>query len=869
MNRWLRLLEWCCPPSLYESIEGDLLEQFEEDKKQLGEKKAKTQLAFNVIKFLRPGILLRNQFKLYNPMMLASDYLKFTWRSLGRHKVFSFINITGLTIGMALCLMITNYVLFEKSYDQFYPRHKDIVRVTYSRFFEGEFQYSKAQVFPAVAEVAKNAIPEVEEVVRIFPVTTHVEAVFEVTEQNQLRRFTESDLYAVDSSFFKVFPLQFIEGDPNTALTGKNKIVLSAAVAEKYFGKESALNKVIKWDGMGDWQITGVFKDLPENSHMKLGVLTSWMEVYEPGHDWNWDGFYTYLLLQPDADISKLTEQIQRIADSKMKGDSNPNQIASEFDLQPIGGIHLHSHLVGEMRMNGNAVTVNALQIVAILIVSLALMNYLNLSLTRAFKRGKEVGVRKVIGSTRSQLVQLFIMESSLFNFISFFLAIGISLLGASAFNSLVERPVDMIIWRQSILTYGLIVVILLVSSFLSGFYPALILASFNPVAALKGGHRSPYGRSFRRLLIIAQFFITITLVTGTILIYKQTMFMQQQDLGFSLSQKLIIKSQALAGSEMDSAFVNRIALFKMKIKEDKDVLSATITSTIPGRENEWLGRITKPDKDELISSVRMRVDIDFLDTYGLRLVAGKNFSDEQQSQQIIINESTAKTLGYENNNQALGKKLMRDHEIVGVVNDFHEQSMRHPIVPSLYSQGQGYMKYITVNVSSENIFGTVTNMKKYWLDVFPDRSFEYFFLDEYFNRQYQQEKQLGKVFGYFSGIGIFIACLGLLGFAYFMSHQRLKEIGIRKALGATAASLIQLLSSELTWLLLLGGTIAIPFSYYFSMEWLSTYRVRIETGWELFVLPIIFVGMVAFASVFFILVKAIQTNPIDILKNE
>ncbi|MBK8289780.1 MAG: ABC transporter permease [Flammeovirgaceae bacterium] len=868
MKGVFKLLRSFCPDHLYEAIEGDLLQKFEKDVKQFGEKRAKRRLLWNVIRFCRPGILLRNKHSINLYPIMISNYLKFSMRNMRRHSVFTFINVTGLVMGIAVCLLMLNYVEFEKSYDKFFPRSKDIVRVSYSRLIDNELQYSKAQIFPAVGETLKETIPAVENYVRMFPVTTHVEAVMMIEEKDQQKTFTESSIYAVDSTFLDIFPLEFLEGDRSTALNGENKIILSESAANKYFGNTEAINKTIHWKGMGDRLVTGVFKDLPANSHLQFNFLTSWMNVYEDRSAWNWDGFYTYLLLRPNTDQAEVESMMQKVLTEKMKGNENANRATADFFLQPIEEIHLHSNLSGEMQTNGSERIINVLQTVAAFILVLALINYLNLSLARAIRRAKEIGVRKIIGSSRHQLMTLFFTESFLLNLIAFIIALAVALLLSPVFNSLTGKNMEMEILLNPIfifIAFGAIILF----SFLVGFYPSRNLASVSPTLALKGGHFSNSKGILRKSLLTIQFVTTILLISATLIIQRQNSFMQNQDLGFDVHQNIVIKTMSGPGAETDSAYTNKINLFKSRVKTQTYTINASVTSSIPGRENEWLGRLRKSENNpELISTSRTRVDADFIETYGLKLVAGRNFADENPKQ-VILNETAVSMLGYKNAQEAVGNKLMGSSEIIGVIEDFHERSMQEPILASMYTPGQGYTKFITVKINSNDASQTIELLQQQWATVFPDKPFDYFFLDEYFNRQYQKEEQLQKVFGYLSAIGLGIACLGLFGFTYFMTYQRTKEIGIRKTLGATMLSIIKLLSTEFAIVLLLAGAVAFPLSYYAGSLWLSTYPVRIWLSAMDFILLVALVAIFAFASILFLLVRSVNTNATDALKHE
>ena len=630
-------------------------------------------------------------------MMVILHYFRFAARSLSRHRLYSMLNLTGMAVGIALCLLMLNYVLFEKSYDQFNTNKDQIVRVTYDRFIDGEFQFSKAQVFPVVADALIERFPEVQKFTRIFPMATHVEAVFSVVTNDQTRHFLESSVYATDSSFLKIFSLQLLIGDSLTALDGDKKIILSSTAARRYFGEETAaMNQVIHWEGMGDFVVTGVYRDFPANSHMHFDFLTSWMKVYEDGSssNWNWDGFYTYLLIKPGTDMAVLAPEMQKVLNVSMSEAPGADRMKSEFHFQPLKDIHLQSHLEGELEVNGSEQVVDALMIVAIFIFILAVVNYLNLSLARAIRRGKEVGIRKIIGSSRSQLMGLFFTEAFVLNLIAFVLAAVLWRLASPYFNSLVGKEVGFMFGKYLPAMIFTVIIVLAFSAWLAGIFPARMLSSINPAMIIKGVDFGS-GRKvwLRRQLLIFQFLVTIILVTGTWLVWEQVRFMQGQDLGFSLEQNVVVRSLSGPGAEMDTTFTYKLELFKQRATSSTHVKNVTITSNIPGRENEWKGRLMRVENErEMISTSRTRVDQNFIATYGLKLLEGRNFTDEGINQ-VILNESAARMLGYKNNIEAIGGKIMKDHSIVGVIQDYHERSLREPLVPMMFTMGAGYMK--------------------------------------------------------------------------------------------------------------------------------------------------------------------------------
>lgn len=864
-----RILRWFCPPHLLEEIEGDLLQRYERDLKNFNERKAKRKLLLNTIRFFRPGILLRSQpsFGLFG-MTFAN--LKFSWRSLQRNRLFSTLNLVGLVVGITVFLLILNFVLFERSYDKSYVRSGDIVRVGYTRLIDNEPQFSKAQIFPAVAEVLKSTLPEVKESVRIFPVTTHVEGSITIDSAGANKIFSEQSILAVDSTFLKLFPQDFLSGNPKSALQGDNKVLLSESMALKYFNSVDVVNRTLYWRGMGDYLVTGVFKDTPPNSHMKLNILTSWMNVYEDRSKWNWDGFYTYLLLKPNIDRDEFQSKMQMALNKEMQGvTQNQNQrVSAQFFIQPVESIHLDSNLAGELEPNGNKRTISTLLLVALLILLLALTNYINLFLAKAIRRAKEVSVRKINGSTRFQVASLFFTESFVLSVVAVLAAILLMNLLLPYFNMLSGRSMEIVLWHNPVQFAFAAVASVFVFAWLASLYPAGLLASRKVGNMLKGDKARDVSVAFRKLLLSIQFVITIALAIASFLIQRQISFMQQRELGFSLNHKVVIKTFAEAGQEMDTAFVSKIELFKSRLKQHSTIQNATITSNIPGRENEWLGRLRRSEQDkELISTSRTRVDKDFLSTYGLTLSAGRNFETDNPKQ-IILNQSAAKQLGFTSDAEAVGTLLMKDYEVVGVVKDFHQRSLHEPILPYMFTPGQGYMKFITVDVAGTDPATTVDYIKNEWQKLF-DKPFDYFFLDDFFNLQYGQEHQLESVFNIFSLISIIIACLGLFGFTYYMVHQRLKEIGIRKALGANFTNLIKLLSSEVALVLLVSAVLASAVSYYFIQQWLEKYPVRITTNWIDFFVPICLIAIIAYSSIVMLLIRAIKINPTKVLKSE
>lgn len=866
--RWsIKLLRFICPDILIEEIEGDLFELFNKDLNNFGLSKARRRFVWNTLRYLRPGILLRNKLNYnLNQFYMLLNHLKFTLRGISKNKVFSLVNILGLAISLLSCLFITQYALFEYSYDKFNRNLLNIYRVEHSRFTDGEFQYKKAQVFPAVGETLKQEVAQVTSFVRLFPINTHMETVFSVENNGQTKAFHETAVYSTDSTFLGIFTLPLIKGDSATALNGERKIILSETVAHKYFGDSDPINKTIHWSGMGDYVVTGVFKDIPSNSHMKFDFLVSWFKVYGERSYWNWDGFFTYILVEPGSNRQSIESIVQDVLSKKMDAAIPEGRVKSKFELQALSDIHLKSDLLGEMNVNGDIKIVLALALVGILILIIAVINYTNLSLARILKRTKEVGIRKVIGSTKSELTSQFFVESFTLNLIALIFAFVLFILAQPYFDEFIGKRIDSIILNNPIESLLSIFLVLIIISFTAGIYPSHLLVKYNTAKILKGIHVNPTrGAILKRGLLTFQFLSTAFLITAAIIIHEQVDFMQKKETGFEINQKVVIKSLAGPGEEMDSLFNKNIETFKIQVKEIGSVNNVTVTSNIPGRENEWLGRVQSQSNEDMIQMFRTRIDSNFFDTYKINIVAGKATINVKA---VVINEAAVKLLGYKRPEDAIGNMLFRDYEVVGVVNDFNERSLHTTVAPAMYTYGEGYMKFITVDIKS-NLPTTIDLIDKKWSSIFPGRPFEYFFLDDFYNRQYESDIRLGKIFKLFAGLSVFVACLGLFGFSYLVVYQKVKEIGIRKILGASSISILKLLSSEFLLLILMASVLSIPLTYYLSSNWLSRYAYRIDIQWEHFTIPVLIVLSISIGTICLHLLKAIRSNPVDSLKND
>lgn len=874
--RSLRLLKWFCPPHLYEEIEGDLIQKFNREARAFGDNKAKRRLLWNVIRFFRPGILLRNKFsnhQIHSSML--KNHFQFSLRMLSRNKAFAMVSVFGLSISIAACILVAEYARFELSYDKFFPKHKDINRLQHNRFVNGELLYKKAMSFPEVAMALKEYFPEVEQVARLFPVSLNIEPVFTATlKSGEKKSFSEPNSYSADSTFCKIFDLDFIYGNPASALRGSNDIIISRSTALRYFGRLDVVGEVLKGTG-GDVTISGVFNDLPANSHLKFDILVSWWNVYEDRHRFTWDGFYNFIQLKEGSDVQQVSQRLQTFAQSYMgeyyKGQPNTY---SQFQLQPLEGIHLDSHLDGEMRANGNRNIVNTLLIVAAFMIVIAIINQVNLNTSRSLARIKEVGVRKTIGSTKTQLSMQFLMESLLLSFTAASIGLLLAWVFHPWFNTLFDLHISLVLIDQPIFWVVMITLVVAVS-IISGFYPAFMLTRFKVYEALKGLSVGERKSRFQKVLVTTQFTISLVLIIATYTLFKQITFMKSNDLGFGIEQKLVVKILPGIGEESDTLFNHKVMAIKSELLTNSLCKASTISSSIPGRKNEWRGstRLAGTNGDVVIRAGLERVDEDFLDAFDLTLVAGRNYASSQNNgNSIIVNEEATKQLGFHSPQEAIGKKvaiMMGDREIIGVVKSFHIAGLQEAVSPSMFITGAGYMKFLTISLTVGNIPDQISQVEKIWKTHFPDKPFQYFFLDEFFNRQYQADVLMGKSIGMFSGIAIMIACLGLFSLSVYTIHKKTKEIGIKKILGASVAGITSELCGNFMIPLTLSALVGIPVSYYLVTWWLAQYAYRIDITFFLFLMPLCLLLAIGLTTIIFQSVKAAGKNPVESLRYE
>ena len=802
---------------------------------------------------------------------MIRNYLTSALRYISRNKAFTTINVLGLAIGMMACMLIMQFVLHEFSYDNFHTKKDRIVRLQLDRYNKGEISTRWASGALGIGPDLKSNFPEIETFVRM----RSSNAVFSYQDLY----FKEEGVYYASEDFFSVFSFKLIDGIDSLVLKEPFKAVLSRSLAKKYFGDENPIGKTIKNNGKDQYEVAGVFEDLPVNTHMKVNALLSFESfvslVNQPQQmtSWQWDGFMTYLLLGKNVDKKAFEAKIPAFV-QKREGELlkrvNGDMV---FNLQPITDIHLDSDFIGEFKPNGNRKSAYFLSVVAVLILIIAWINYINLSTAKSIERAREVGVRKVMGSFRTQLVQQFLFESLLLNSIAVVMAIVLVVLLTPSFSELTGRQLDYLLFKKNMF-WAWIVVLIAGGALLSGLYPAFVLSSYKPVEVLKGRFKnSGQGVYFRKGMVITQFVASITLIIGTFTVYRQIRFMQSQDLGVDLEQTLILNSPNV----VDSTYEQKFAVFKEQIKQYPEVINVSASTSVPGRQPGWnaggIRRISQRDDESNQYRVIM-MDHDFIPLYGLKVVAGRGFSGETSNEEsrVLINEAAARRLGFSKIEDAINDQIYfwgDTFSIAGVLKNYHQESLKKEHEPLVFRYASAPGGYYSIKFKTSKVKESMSRFEEQWKQLFPGNPFLSFFLDDHYNQQYQADQQFGKVFGIFSALAIFIACLGLFGLSSLTALQRTKEIGVRKVLGASVPGILRLVTKDYIVLLTIAIGISVPLSWWIMNGWLSDFASRIELAWWIFALPGILVVFIALMTVSIHTLKAARTNPTRSLRYE
>ena len=817
---------------------------------------------------------------------MFKSYLKTAFRNLWKHRRFTAINIAGLVIGMAACLLILQYVSFELSYDQTNRNAKDIYRVANDRFQNGKLIQHGTITYSGVGKAMNEEFDEV-------ILNTRVEPCGEQVITYEDKRLTEDSIFFVENSFFSMFSYPLVAGDRNSVLKAPFTVLISETLARKIFNYKAddagtLIGKALK---LGNdsvlYKIEGVFKDVPENSHLQFQMLISYRTLFSQGwkesdYDFTDSDFWHYVQLKPGADYTALNKRMDII--SKKYFDGNKVSGSDEkFYLQPLSKAHLYSDFEYEIGIVGKSSVVWGLLVISLFIISIAWINYINLATARSVERAREVGIRKVVGGMRKQLISQFLLESAIINLFAIIFALLLVFLIQPYFNNLLQHELSLsYLFTKGLSGYTIsvsLVLIVIAGILLSGFYPAFVLSAFKPITVLKGKLVNSKGGIFlRKALVIGQFTITVALIIGSWVVLSQLKYMNEKDLGFHPDQIMVVKAPIL--TNWDSTFIDKMNSFKEELKQLTFVKGATTSWSIPGGE---LGRSFNVRQADSATQNRFTVrhtgvDYDFLPTMGIKLIAGRNFTLADHNpnfgrlRNMIINKSAAKLLGFSSPQAAIGKTIMRGDrkwDVIGVVEDYHQKSLRYPLEPIIFFPAYSSNSEISIKLTTHDIGANIDQIKKKYADFFPGNFFDYFFLDEYFNRQYKDERLFSKVFGIFAGFAIFVACLGLFGLAMFSTVQRTKEIGVRKVLGASVSNILVLISKDFVVLVLIASIIAFPLAWWSMNQWLQDFAYRIHIAWWVFAAAAALALLIALVTVSAQALKAAMSSPVKSLRAE
>ncbi|MEO7989668.1 MAG: ABC transporter permease [Chryseolinea sp.] len=813
---------------------------------------------------------------------MFKNNFKIALRSLSKQKIYTLINVLGLAVGIASCLVIVLFVRHEFSYDKFFENGDRIYRMSLERKYPNHSTFY-AVVPHSFANVAERDFAEIEESAMVFGAQ---EAPFSYQdEKNEVKKFNEEYTVFVDSSFFNIFSIKFIKGDPSRKFGSTNDIVLTKEMAKRYFGETDPIGKTVSiWDQ--PYKVSGICEDLPANSHFKFSSLIS---SYNPQRN-NRENFttfsaYIYFKLKPGSDAAALEAKFPKMVDTyaaaeierdlgKSWADYKKEGNGYRYFLQPLTSIHLDPiHLEAQMKSHGNITSVYIMISVAILILVIACINFMNLSTARSSERAKEVGVRKVMGSFRQQLIAQFLTESFILSALGVMIGVALVAYTLPFFNNLTQDPLSL---PMDVTFIGTMVLVSICVGLLAGIYPSFVLSSFNPVVVMKGAFTSSQkGKWIRNGLVVFQFWISIILMIGTLVIQQQMKFMEEKSLGFDKEQVLAIENAFNVG--------NRANTLIEEIRQMPEVVTSAGTWALPGSEGDFAGIQFRPEGSSEILTTKTMVVADGLgETLGLELKEGRWYSDQtNDSLSIMVNESTVKVMGLEN---PIGRKLIQLQEreegnvtvtftITGIIKDFNFNSLRDNVTPLVIQSNESYgggTGYIAVRIKPGETASAITALEQKWKKIAPEQPFKFSFLDERINQQYKAEQQTGKLFGVFSGLAIFVACIGLFALSAYITSLRTKEIGVRKVLGASVSNVVVLLAKDITRIVLIAFVLAVPVAWYIMEKWwLQNFAYRIEVNvWTIAISGTAAI-LTAWVTVSYQSIKAAIANPVKSLKSE
>lgn len=801
------------------------------------------------------------------------------FRIIRRNRLFTFLNISGLAVGMASFVIIVLWISDELTYDQFHEHADQIVRV--KAFFKLNGVEEYAPYCPApLAEAAVRDFPEVISAVRL-----RYNGGFIVEYEDKV--FNEPKFIFADSTFFKVFSFRLLKGDPDEVLKVRNTLAISESAAKKYFGDDDPIGKMLKLDNRSEGEVTGVFEDMPSASHLQFDFVVS-LHTRDEANNGMWlsNNFHTYFLLAPNVNAKDFEPKLENIVEKYVSeevavalgmswSDIKESGTSLSYYLMNMTDIHLRSDMEGEFEAGGSIAAVRIFGIIALFIIILACINFTNLSTARSLTRLKEVGVRKTYGVSRSQLIKQFNAESLVIVFLAFILAMVLVEISLPYFNNLTSKELTISYFSGEFLL-GVLGMILIISV-LAGAYPSLYLSSFKPIEVLKGDAELRKSKfSFRSILVIIQFFISLVLLSSTLVLNKQMVFMQNKELGFDKEQVMVVNNTYLIPG-------TRSQSFKQELQRHSSIKSVSMSGylPVPSSRNNSTVFADAILSDDIFNCQNWTVDMDYIETYGLKLVEGRNFSEDfaTDTMGLIINQTAAKNLGWDepvgriigvpDNFTTIDQMTLLEYKVIGVVEDFHFESLHLPVESMIIFLGNSVGRTSVRLNSNIDVPALLSDLESTWKEFAPGQPFSYTFVDQRLEQQYESEKQLGQILTLFTIFAFFVSCLGLIGLSVFSTEQRRKEIGLRKVNGSGVGQIIWLLSTDFTRLVAISFVISIPVTVIMMKKWLDGFAYKTDLSWWIFGITFILTYAIAMGAIVFQSYKAATSNPVDTFRTE
>ena len=812
-------------------------------------------------------VLIKDSF--YWRLVMFKNYLKIAFRSLKKHKGYSFINISGLALGMAVCMLIFMWILNELSFDRFHENADRVCRLTL------DLEVGSMLHTPVSLTAAGPAL--VQDFAEVIT-AARVDRPRRISVEYKDKIYEEADVGFAENAIFDIFTFPFVSGDPKTALEAPNSVVITESTAKKYFSDEDPLGKILRFNNETDYSVTGVVKDIPSNSHFRFNMLRSFQTLIANGsvRDDMWFDlrFLTYLLLDEFTDPEQLEQKLPAFIDNHLGDVLKATGGSATLFLQPLKKIHLYSDFERDISANSDITYVYLFSAIAIFVLLIAGINFVNLSTARSATRAREVGMRKTLGAIRSRLIGQFLGESMIHSFLAMGLAIVLIKMSLPYFNSVIGSKMGLNFIQSPWLLAAFLGMAFIVGV-CAGSYPAFILSSFPPVHVLKGLLKAGGSHSrFRKILVVFQFSISIALIAATIIVYKQIIFMKNTELGFNKEHVVIIQG-------MTESLRQSYRSIRSEMLNLSGVIDVGASDLVPSR-GHLVGTFLPEGfaDDQVLSMDYMNVDAHYIPTMGMEIIEGRNFSEDfatDPDESVLINETAAKKIGWED---PVGKRFVfrlppnSEREVfylsvIGVVKDFHMQSLRERIEPLIIFYDYDSLLRLSVRIAPDNIPHTMGLIEKKWKKLDPNRPFQFLFLDDSYNSLYRQEDRLKTITFYFSFLAVLIGCLGLLGMASFTAEKRTKEIGIRKVLGASVPGIVRLLAKEFVLLVIVANLIALPVAYFTMNRWLQSFAYRMDIHPLIFVLAAVISLSIALTAVSYQAIRAALADPVDSLRYE